>query len=200
MSIASLKWPYVVCPAANCFEGVRACERVFMWKFGASCFAPRALVLAGIVVLEAVQSRRMFSVAVIASAAQLPSTDRSAQFSIGLLCLQICLCSTEVLGFRVGASPFARRRVCVCVVNQEAPQLFLGNNMSLQMGAEERVNEENHHNSCRGKQGKKQREGRTHIIRVRVIRENWTLWLMSVIREQIFQALAALQTGSISCH
>lgn len=106
-----------------------------------SYFAPRALVLAGIVVLEAIQSRRMFSVAVIASAAQLPSTERSAQFSIGLLCLQICLCSAEVLGFRVGASPsrrlHARVRVCVCVANKEAPQLYLGNNVSLQMGAEE---------------------------------------------------------------
>lgn len=39
--------------------------------------------------------------------------------------------------------------VRACVVNKEAPQLFLGNNMSLQMGAEEAVDEENHHNSYR---------------------------------------------------
>lgn len=127
------------------------CVHVFMWKFCGSYFAPRALVLAGIVVLEAIQSRRMFSVAVIASAAQLPSTERSAQFSIGLLCLQICLCSAEVLGFRVGARPCARmcEHACVCVVNKEAPQLFLGNNMPLQMGTEETADEENHHNSYR---------------------------------------------------
>lgn len=41
---------------------------------------------------------------------------------------------------------------------------------------------------------------RTDIVRLRVMRENFTLWLMSVIREQIFQALAAFQERPIRCH
>lgn len=65
------------------------------------------------------------------------------------------------------------------------------------MAIEEMVSEENHHDESRED---RRGEGGGHISRARVTRENWTLELISVIKEQIFLALAALQTQPISRH